>query len=183
MARGFQKPVKRLNSEALWEYAVKTMARRAHSSGELRQKLRPRAERIEDVDATLARLKECGYLNDPQFAESYASARLQNQRFGKSRVLQDLRQRRVAPAVATKTIQKVYESVNETELIEEYIRRKFRLVSRENLFQDEKDLAAAYRRLQRAGFSSGNIMVALKKFARNPELLDDFTPPDEMEEE
>jgi hypothetical protein len=44
-------------------------------------------------------------------------------------------------------------------------------------------LASAYRKLLRAGFSSGNIVSALKRFARNPDLLDQWEPPEEIEEE
>ena len=49
--------------------------------------------------------------------------------------------------------------------------------------QDEKDLASAYRRLVRAGFRTGDIVRVLKKFAKNPELLDNLEPPEEVVEE
>lgn len=175
---GQRKP-RPLDAEGLWSYALKALAGRAHSTGELREKLRRRAERAADVDDVLARLKESGYLDDKRFAEGFASARLANDRFGRGRVIQDLRQRRVAPAVAESTVRRVYEDVDEQALIEEWIRRKYRLAPREGLFQDEKDLAAAYRRLLRAGFRTGEIVRALKKFAKNPELLDNFEPPEE----
>jgi hypothetical protein len=32
----------------------------------------------------------------------------------------------------------------------------------------------------RAGFGSGNVIRALKRFAANPELLDGFEPPEEQ---
>jgi len=168
-----------LGADALWSYALRVLAGRAHSTGELREKLRRRAARVEDVDDVLARLKQDGYLDDRRFAESFAAARLANDRFGRGRVLQDLRQRRVAPALAEKTVRQVYEDVDEQKLIEEWIRRKYRAAEREGLFQEEKDLAAAYRRLLRAGFRTGEILRALKKFAKNPDLLDGFEPPDE----
>jgi regulatory protein len=170
-----------LNADALWSYALKALASRAHSTGELREKLRRRAARAADVDDVLARLKQDGYLDDRRFAESFAAARLANDRQGRVRVLQDLRQRRVAPALAEKTVREVYTDVDEQKLIEEWIRRKYRLADRDNLFQEEKDLAAAYRRLLRAGFRSGEILRALKKFAKNPDLLDAFEPPAEEE--
>ncbi len=170
-----------LNADALWSYALKALAARAHSSGELREKLRRRAARAGDVDDVLARLKQDGYLDDRRFAESFAAARLANERFGRARVLRDLRQRRVAPALAEKTVREVYTDVDEPRLIEEWIRRKYRLAGRETLFQEEKDLASAYRRLVRAGFRSGEILRALKQFAKNPDLLDSFEPPQEEE--
>jgi regulatory protein len=173
----------RLNAEALWAYALKSLAGRAHSTGELREKLRRRAESVADVDEVLSRLKEHGYLDDRRFAEGFAGARLSNDRFGRRRVVQDLRQRRVAPSLAETTVQKLYEDVNEEALIEEFVRRKYRLASRENLFQEDKDLASAYRRLVRAGFRTGDILRVLKRFARDPELLDNFEPPPAEPEE
>src|SRR6266852_4023644 len=166
-----------LDAGGLWELALKMLGGRACSSGELRQKLRARAARLEDVDTTLARLKEYRYLDDRRFAESYAAARLENQRLGKNRVSQELRRRRVAPALAEAAVDRTYRQVDEGALIEEFIRRKYRDASRDDLFRDDKQLASAYRRLIRAGFSSGNVIRALKRFAADPELLDQFEPP------
>jgi hypothetical protein len=39
--------------------------------------------------------------------------------------------------------------------------------------EDERKLAAAYRRLRRAGFTSGPILTALKGLAARPELLEE----------
>lgn len=174
---------KRLDAGGLWQYALKTLGGRAQSTGELRQRLRLRAERAEDVDDALARLKDLGYLNDKRFAEGFAAARLANQKLGSTRVIQDLRRHRVAPSLAESTVQTTYEDVNEIALIEDWIRRKYRMTPREGLFGEEKDLAAAYRRLARAGFRSGEIIRVLKRFAKNPELLDGFEPPEDPPEE
>lgn len=168
-----------MDAEGLWQYALKTLGGRAQSTGELREKLRLRAERAGDVDDALARLKDLGYLNDQRFAESYAAARLTGDKLGRTRVIHDLRRRRVAPALAETTVQKTYEGVDEIAMIEDWIRRKYRMTPREGLFGDQKDLAAAYRRLARAGFRSAEIIRVLKRFAKNPDLLDSFEPPEE----
>jgi regulatory protein len=172
-----------LDANALWEYALKSLGARAQSIGELREKLRRRAERAGDIDGVLARLKEHQYLDDRRYAESFASARLANEKVGRTRVIRELRARRVAPAVAERTVEKVYQGVEETALIEEWIRRKYRMAPREGLFQDQKGLAAAYRRLARAGFRTGEILTVLKRFAKDPDLLDGFEPPEEAMEE
>jgi regulatory protein len=168
-----------LDSASLWEYALKLLTGRAQSIGELREKLRRRAERPEDVDGVLSRLKESGYLDDKRYAEAYAASRLAGEKFGRTRVINDLRQHRVAPALAEHTVEKVYHGVDEEVLIEEWIRRKYRTATREGLFADAKDLGSAYRRLARAGFRSGEILKVLKRFVKNPDLLDGFEPPEE----
>jgi regulatory protein len=174
-----ERKVRKLSGEELWSYALKVLGGRAHSIGELREKLRRRADKAGDVDGVIARLKDHGYLDDRRYAEGFAASRLSNEKLGRARVIQDLRQHRVAPALAESTVRKVYESVDEQGLIEDWIRRKYRLAPREGLFQEDKDLAAAYRRLLRAGFRTGEIVRALKRFAKNPDLLDDWEPPEE----
>src|SRR5579872_1707868 len=171
-----------LDADALWAYALRVLGGRAYSTGEIREKLTRRAERAADVDTAISRLKDLGYLNDQRFAESFAASRLAGEKFGKSRVLHDLQQRRIAPSVAERTVQKVYQDVDEQALIEEWIRRKYRTAPREGLFAEQKDLASAYRRLTHAGFRTGEIVRALKRFAKNPEFLDSFEPPAETEE-
>lgn len=174
------KPASKLDAERLWDYALRSLGGRAYSTGELRQKLRVKCERAEDVDATISRLKDFGYLDDKRFAEHFASARLENQKLGKMRVLRDLQRRRVAPALAGRTVEKTYQGVDETRLIEDFIRRKLR---KSNKFKENKDFASAYGKLLRAGFQSGAVIKALKKFAKNPELMDDLEPPENFLDE
>jgi len=176
-----RRPLQPLDSEKLLNVALRALGGRAHSSGELREKLRRRAQSDEDVDAVLAKLKESGYLNDRKFAEAYAAARLQDQGLGKLRVLRDLRQRRVAPKLAEQVTEQTYQQTNETDLIEEFLRRKYRGKQLAAFFQEEKNLAAAFRRLRYAGFSAGQSIRVLKRFAAQPEVLDalDSEEPDE----
>ncbi|MEX2263763.1 MAG: regulatory protein RecX [Bryobacteraceae bacterium] len=168
---------RKLGETDLWEFAVRALSGRAHSAGELRQKLLRKAEHAEDVDRAIARAKELGYLNDARFAESFASARLSNQGLGKRKVLRDLRGRRIAPETAGRAVEQAYAEADEVQLIESFIRRKYRSHT-EPLFQDRKELASAYRKLLYAGFSPGNSIKVLKRFAENPELLDDIEQPE-----
>ena len=156
----------------LLNYAVRALGGRAHSTGELREKLRRRAERAEDIDTVLGKLKDLGYLNDQRFAESYAASRLENQGLGKMRVLRDLRQRRVAPQLAEQVTEKTYQETNEADLIEEFLKRKYRGKKLGEFLGEEKNLAAAFRRLRYAGFSAGASIRVLKRFAKEAEVLD-----------
>lgn len=166
----------------LWQFALRTLSGRAHSISELREKLRRRAERIEDVEPILSRLKEHGYLDDRRFADNYAAARLQNQGFGKTRVLRDLRLRRVVPKVAEQAVQQAYSDTDEFELIEKFLQRKYRKVSLPAFLAEPKNLASAYRRLRSAGFSSGNSIRVLKDYAAQAELLESLEASEEQEE-
>jgi regulatory protein len=177
-----KRPPQPLDREKLLNVALRALGGRAHSSGELREKLRRRAQSPEDVDAVLAKLKETGYLNDQRFAENYAAARLQDQGLGKMRVLRDLRQRRVAPKLAEQVTEQTYQQTNETELIEQFLRRKYRGKQFGEFFSEEKNLAAAFRRLRYAGFSAGQSIKVLKRFAKQPEVLDALEESSDPEE-
>jgi regulatory protein len=148
------------------------LAQRAQSMGELRTRLKQRAARQEDVAEAIARLKEAGFLNDKKFADSFANWRRDNQGLGQARVMRDLLARRVAPAVAKQAIQVAYAAVDEIGLIESFLARKYRGKDLGRLLTEEKNLAAAYRKLRAAGFSSGNSIRVLKKYAAETERLE-----------
>jgi len=167
-----QRKAKLLPFDPLLSYALRALGGRAHSSGELREKLRRRAERAEDVEAVLNKLKEAGYLDDRRFAENYASARLENEGVGKMRVLRDLRQRRVAGNLAERVTERAYKDTNESELIDAFLKRKYRGKQLGAFLREDKNLAAAFRRLRYAGFSAGASINALKRYAQHPEALD-----------
>lgn len=176
-----RKSPKRLDSEALWNYALRALSARAHSIAELREKLLQRAERAEDAASVLARLKQYGYLDDERFAETFSAARLENEGLGKFRVLHDLRKRRVAPRVAERAVERAYRDTDEIEMIEEFLRRKYRKEPIDQVLAEPKGLASAYRRLRAAGFRPGNILQVLRRLAREPGMLDALPEEDESE--
>lgn len=164
--------LRKLDFQALLDYALHRLGARAYSAGELRQKLERRAENAEDVVLVLARLKEYGYLDDRRYAESLASSQLTNHGVGKVRVLHDLRKRRVAPKVAEQAVADVYKDTDEVGLIEAFLRRKYKSVRLDEFLAETRNLASAYRRLRMAGFTSANSVRVLKRFAREAEQLD-----------
>lgn len=173
-----RKPAAKLASEALFEYAVKYLGFQACSSDALRSRLRLKAASPADIDPTIARLKEIGYLNDARFAESYATNRVENDGFGKMRVLSDLRARRVPASLAEKAVEHAFGEKDEAGMIDAFIERRMPSISSGGKIEDERELARAYRRLRGAGFSSGAVLAALKRLAARPELIEE-PPPDE----
>lgn len=175
------KPPRQLSEQQLWDYALKTLGARAQAAGELREKLRRRAGQAADVETVIARLKEYGFLNDRNFAEHYAARRLENEGFGKMRVLADLRGRRVAASIADQAVRKTFEGTDESELAEQFLQRKYRRVPIQEAVADPKGLAAAYRKLRTAGFSHGTSLKVLKRHASQAddlETLEEEAPPE-----
>jgi regulatory protein len=142
--------------------------------------LRLRAAHPPDADAVISRLEDHGYLDDRRFAQSYASSRVENDGFGRMRVLNDLRAHRVPGEMAEQAVEQALGARTEAELIDAFIERKMASLRGLSMVEDERKLAAAYRKLRRAGFSSGPILAALKRLAACPELLEN--PPEEEEE-
>ena len=95
-------------------------------------------------------------------------------------VLRDLRARKVSSGLVESTVNRVYGKVDEMELIASFIHRKIKTKAPlPEALEDPKTLAAAYRKLIRAGFSSSNVISALKRIAKKQDLLDAFEPPEE----
>ena len=173
-----------LEEAQLHEYALKALGRRMRTETDLRRALRAKVEPDESgvakVAAVIARLKEYGYLDDANFAETYTRLRQENEKFGQRRVKQDLAQKGVPQAIASEAIAARYENVNEEALARQHLERK-RLRKPEN----EKETARVMRRLVSAGFSTGVIYKILRQWDVPEESLaaldslDDGVPPDE----
>lgn len=152
-----------LNEAALYEYAMKALGRRMRTVAELSRLMQGKVERGDSgqakIDAILRRLKEHGYLNDADYAASYAKLRQENASFGKRRVRQDLAVKGVQAELITSTLNAAYEDVNEEALARRHLERK-----RVKKPANDKEAARVMRMLVRAGFSTGVIYSILKNW-------------------
>ena len=164
---------KPLDQNGLMTFAARALSARALTVSELREKLRRRAAEASDVESVLARLKEGGYLDDRRFADSYASWRRDDGGFGKARVQRDLMTRRVAPAVAKQAAEAAFQGTDEVAMIEAFLARKYRGKDLGALLKEQKHLASAYRKLRTSGFSTGNSIRVLKRYAEQADMLED----------
>src|SRR5438270_8979228 len=94
----FQRPKRKSYSEdELYDYAVGALARRMRTVAELKRLMRARVEDAESeygqtlIELVIRRLKDRGYLNDSHYAASYSSMRRDNQKFGRMRVITELK--------------------------------------------------------------------------------------------
>jgi regulatory protein len=167
----FARPRKTESENELYEYAVGALGRRARSVAELKRLLRPRVEADTEYGRTLMelvirRLKDRGYLNDAQYAAAYSSYRRDNEKFGRRRVITDLKLKGVHGEVIDKAVGAVYDEISDEAQAREYLKRK-RLVKP----KDQKQAARIFRQLLRAGFASKTIFTILKKWDVDDETL------------
>lgn len=169
----FSRPKRRQYTEdELYEYAVAALARRMRTVAELKRLMRSRIEEPESeygetlVELVIRRLKDQGYLNDSSYAAYYSSMRRDNQKFGRGRVITELKTRGVHASVIERAIESTYEGVNEEKQARDYLRKK-RLMKP----KDQKETARVFRQLLRAGFASKTIFSILKKWDVDDETL------------
>ena len=167
----FARPKKTDSEDELYRYAVGALARRARSVAELKRLLRPRVEEETEYGQTLVelvirRLKDRGYLNDAQYAAAYCSFRRDNEKFGRRRVIMDLKAKGVHGDVIEKAVDTVYDEVSDAKQARAYLERK-RLVKP----RDQKQAAGIFRQLTRAGFAATTIFAILKKWDVDEETL------------
>jgi regulatory protein len=163
---------KSYSEDELYEYAVEALARRMRTVAELKRMMRARIEDAESeygqtlVELVIRRLKDQGYLNDSQYAASFSSMRRDNQKFGRMRVITDLKAKGVHGTVIEKAVETAFEEVNEEKQAREYLRKK-----RLEKPKDQKQAARIFRQLMRAGFRMKTIFVILKKWDVDDDTL------------
>jgi regulatory protein len=167
-----QRTPRRLDAAVLWDYALRVLGDRAHSSSELRRKLARRAALPSDVTAVMTKLREYGMADDQKFSESFATARLANTGMGRFRVLRDLRAKNVSATVAEKAVAAAFEGTDEDALAENFLLRKYRGKDLPVFLAEEKNLASAYRRLRTGGFSSAASLKVLKRYSQRAAEMD-----------
>src|SRR5216683_1033338 len=171
---GFARPRRLDNESDLYEYAVGALGRRMRTVAELKRLLRRRVEEETEIGQTLVelvirRLKDQGYLSDAKYAAAYSAFRRDNEKFGRRRVITDLKIKGVHGEVLEQAMDSTFGEVNEEKQAREYLRRK-RLVKP----KDKKQTARIFRQLMRAGFGMKTIFGILKKWDVEAEVIEEL---------
>jgi regulatory protein len=150
-----------LEESALYEYAVKALARRMRSVAELKRLMRAKVEAGETgeskIAAVIVRLKEQRYLDDSTFASTFVRLRQENEGFGKRRVQRELASKGIRRELIESTLEAAYGGTSEEDLARRYLARK-RVAKPGN----PKETARVVRRLVSAGFSLSAVAKTLR---------------------
>lgn len=169
------------DEESLYDYAVKALGRRMRTVAELKRLLRQKqisgdAEAI--IESVIGRLKDQRYLNDNQYAATYAALRRDGSKHGRQRVITDLKVRGVHGEVIAKNVGDAYESVDDEQQAREYLRKKrikqpskAKRSDAAGMKKSQRETARVFRTLVRAGFRTGTIISVLKKWNADDEIL------------
>lgn len=150
-----QKPKSEATAQDAAQAAVALLARREHSVGELKQKLRTKGFGVAPIGAALEELQKRGLQSDARYAESYVRGRAAKG-YGAARIEHELRMRGVEDDVVAHALSEVHNAARNR--VAQVRRKKFG----EELPKTSADRAKQTRFLLQRGFSHEQIRAALR---------------------
>ena len=106
------RPVQPPSEEQLYQIALRALGRRAHSVFELRGVLQRRTPDSAAVRRIIHRLRERHLVDDLRFATTFASYRARVKRFGRYRIVRELRARGVADELIERALDQIFYPVS-----------------------------------------------------------------------
>ncbi|QXE90446.1 recombination regulator RecX [Geomonas subterranea] len=143
-----------------FDCCLRILTLRDHSEGELRKKLSAKGYQEPEIEASVARVKELGYLDDLRFARSYASSALRNGKGVGPRLKLELSRRGVAGAIVNQVLDELAQEYSEAGLLAQLMERRYPGFDAATASDKEKRRIVGY--LQRKGFSLSAIFRELK---------------------
>ncbi len=138
--------------------ALRLLAIRGRTVSEMKERLLKKGFLPEEVEETLHRLLEQGYLNDQRFALDWAKGRLARAPVGRQRIASELKARGVGEAAIRKALTEVYAQTDEYQLASRAALRRLPFVQRLPL---EKQRHRLFTHLRRLGFSASIALTVL----------------------
>jgi regulatory protein len=164
--------------ERTMQRAVKLLAAKPRSVGELRERLLEKEWATEEiVDGVLGKLREYGYLDDDRYAFGYASFQVRQKPVGKQRLQRALKLKKVDKETADEALRLVFEETPEDTLIDRAIDKRVRLRGRPETRAETKSL---FDHLLRQGFSY-ELVIRKVRAVSETELDEDEAVSDEPE--
>ena len=144
-----------------WATALRILTRRDHSRAELRKRLTDKGFDAEQVETTLQRCLDLGYLDDARYALTRATSLMNQGRAVGHRVLADLRQRGVSEELAEQALAAAREACDEETLLADLLTRRFPEFNYDTAPAGEKRRVVNF--LQRRGYQTGRILDHLMR--------------------
>ncbi len=114
------------------------------------------------VDEVIEKLKYYGYLDDAQFARSFAESQIRQKPLGKMALKMKLTQKKLDKETIDATLEKILEETPEDEIIDRAIARRVRLKGKPENRDDAKKF---YDYLLRQGFSYDLVSSKMREIA------------------
>jgi regulatory protein len=146
-----------------FDRAVNLLTYKPRSIKELRERLLEKEwTNAEIVDEVIEKLEFYGYLNDMQFAKSFAASQIRQKPVGKRVLKQKLAQKKLDRETVDQAVEKALEETPESEIIERAIAKRLRLKGKPETREDAKKF---YDYLLRQGFSYDLVSSKMRQIA------------------
>ena len=144
--------------------AVNLLTYKPRSVKELRERLLEKEwTNDEIVDETIEKLKFYGYLNDAQFAKSFAASQIRQKPVGKRVLKQKLAQKKLDKETVDAALEQALEETPEAEIIDRAIAKRLRL---KGVPETREDAKKFYDYLLRQGFSYDLVSSKMREIAQ-----------------
>lgn len=142
------------------DYALNLLTYRPRSCQEIRDKLKGKNYDEEVVEEVIGQLRELNFLDDSQFAHSWAESRLLNKPMGRRLLEQELRQKGIDRGIIEEVSQSTFDKHNEEGLALALARKRLKSYLKVDELTRKRRL---YSYLGRRGFSSETISQVLQE--------------------
>ena len=115
------------------------------------------------VEEVLQKLESYGYLNDAQFAKSFAASKLRQKPVGKRVLQQKLAERKLDKETVAEAIEKAFEERPEAEIIERAIEKRLRV---KGIPKERDEIKKFYDFLLRQGFSYDLVRDKMREISK-----------------
>ena len=115
------------------------------------------------VEEVLQKLESYGYLNDAQFAKSFAASKLRQKPVGKRVLQQKLAERKLDKETVAEAIEKAFEETPEAEIIERAIEKRLRV---KGIPKERDEVKKFYDFLLRQGFSYDLVRDKMREISK-----------------
>jgi SOS response regulatory protein OraA/RecX len=134
------------------------LARRELSEAQVRRLLSRRGHDRDSIESAVARLKDERAIDDARVAGAIARTETRVKRRGRIRVQHQIELAGIVRGVARQAVDEVFSAVDDDELLEAALARRFR--GRERI-ADDREWQRLYRHLTGQGFEADRVMKAL----------------------
>ena len=136
------------------------LARRELSEAQVRQRLARRGHSSDLIDSAIRRLLDERAIDDARVAEAIARTETSLRRRGRIRVRMQIERAGISRTIARRTVDEVFESVDDDAQIEASLARRLR--GRDSI-ADDREFQRLYRYLVGQGYESERVLSTLNR--------------------
>lgn len=145
------------NSKKVYLYGLKLLSVCDRTEGELIEKFKKKGYEEQEISVVIDKLKQQNYLNDYRFTLNWINMRMERKLFGRERIKQELKNKKVSSEIINSCLTKVDEQTF-TFNLKKLLKEKYPDLNRDNL----KELRKAYNFIRRRGYSSKDFFKVIE---------------------